>query len=72
MVINKWAGRCLVAALIGAGLVGCGGSDSPAPVAAPAPTTPGPAPAPAPGAAVTFNATALMAKLAMGTLQFGG
>ena len=61
MVINKWAGRCLVAALIGAGLVGCGGSDSPAPVAAPAPTTPGPAPAPAPGAAVTFNATALMA-----------
>ncbi len=61
MVIHKWAGRCLVAAMLGAGLAACGGSDSPAPAAPPASGTPTPAPAPSPGAAVSFSATALMA-----------
>lgn len=58
MVIEKWVGRCLVAALLGTGLAACGGSDSPAPVQAPSPgATPAPSPTPA---AVSFNAGAVI------------
>ena len=61
MVINKWLGRCVVAAMLGTGVAGCGGSDSPSP--APAPGQGAPAPAPAPGA-VSFDAKAVMANAA--------
>ena len=57
MVINKWLGRCAVAALLGAGLAGCGGSDSPASAVSPSPSAP--VPAPSPGAA-TFSAGAML------------
>ena len=60
MVMNKWLGRAVVAAMLGVGVAGCGGSDSPAPAA----TTPTPSPAPSPSAAVTFDAKAVMTNTA--------